>query len=566
MNFICFDTEDDSKELLEAGQSGFDKKVTQIAAITGEGKKYYNQGNVKDFLRWLKQQPEKYLYAHNLQYDLGNLFASKLDDLDVTMVGGRLIKAVWGNKIFVDSFNIWPMSAKKLGSAFGLNKLETSSMATDKEYVFRDVAIIHKAMLFAWQFVDGLGLNNLPPTLGGLCVKLWRHLGGVNTHDSHELSRDALYGGRVELFAICDDITWNNNPPAHIYQCFHGLANVGDLNLLRPIGSEPVAYTDINSLYPAMMTKEFPGAMEYWTKKRLPKFGIVKCKVYQPKTQLPILPYRNNEGRILYPCGTFKGTWTVAEIKEFKRLGGNVLKTYAIIGTDEGVTPYKEFVLKLYALRLETTNDAESLFYKLLMNNLFGRLGTSGEIGRSVWQTDENKFKGIPYGDKVLVKYKMPLSDETNWSHAAYITAYGRLELHKYLTIVGADRLIYCDTDSVVFNRLDGVIPFEISKDLGKMKLEGFEDVAFCFAPKMYKIGNTYKAKGVPAVKAKNFIETGNASFDLPFKMREAMRFYDRGNAKRLSVWRNVSKIKRTDYDRKKLLGNKFSPCFLNDV
>ena len=40
MNFICFDTEDNSKELGEAiaagkkGVSMFDKKVTQIAAMT----------------------------------------------------------------------------------------------------------------------------------------------------------------------------------------------------------------------------------------------------------------------------------------------------------------------------------------------------------------------------------------------------------------------------------------------------------------------------------------------------------------------------------------------------
>ena len=78
MNFICFDTEDNSKELLQSGGSGFDKVVTQIAAITAEGKRYHNRGDVAKFLEWLQRQPEKYIYAHNLQYDIGNLFSDKL--------------------------------------------------------------------------------------------------------------------------------------------------------------------------------------------------------------------------------------------------------------------------------------------------------------------------------------------------------------------------------------------------------------------------------------------------------------------------------------------------------
>lgn len=621
MNFLCFDTEDNSKELLLLGKSGFDKSVTQCAVICDDSNRYYcgtpyfknwdkeykgwkfkdalkgykeltlfrnsvphtiwvrfqfwcddlfawqnkySKKVVKQFKERLQKFKCKYFYAHNLQYDLGNLFSDKLDDLDVTMVGARLIKAVWGNKIFVDSYNIWPMSVKKLGTAFGLQKLETESMATDKEYVYRDVEIINKAMLFAWQFADGLGLKNLPPTLGGLCVKVWKHLGGVNNHDSHEMSRAALFGGRVELFSVCDDRTWELNKPEHIYAYFHGKANISDLKL--PTINHDVIYTDINSLYPAMMLKEYPGELETWEEKRMPKFGIAECTVFQPKTDIPILPYRGKDGRILYPTGTFRGIWTTVELEAFKRNGGRIIKRHKCIGTDESSKPYEQFVLKLYDLRMECGNEAEKLFYKLIMNNLFGRLGTGGEIGRSVWQTDENKYKGIPYGEKVLVNYKMPLSDETNWCHAAYVTAYGRLELWKYLKLIGVTRLIYCDTDSCVFNSPGGKLPFKVGKELGQMKLEGKESIAFAFAPKMYRLGKYYKAKGVPVGKAQAFIEHGKAQFDLPFKMREAMRFFDRKNSKRLSVWRRIEKVKATDYDRKKLIGNKFYPCNINEA
>lgn len=559
-NFLVFDTEDDSKELMQAGKSGFDKRVTQIAAITAEGKRYYNKGDIAAFKTWLIRQPEKFIYSLNIQYDLGNLFADELDKLDVVMVGGRTIRATWGKKVFVDVFNIWPMSVKKLGEAFGLKKLETDDMANDKEYVYRDCEIIRQAMLFAWRFVSGMGLSYLPATLGGLCVKLWKHWGGENVHDTSELSREALFGGRVELFRQ------------------HDL-------------SGEIAWTDINSLYPFVMQNKFPGVLEACGT-QLKDYGIATVTISQPETEIVTLPFRNASGRILYPWGKFKGTWTIAEINEAVANGATIDKVWEVMGTNDYIIPYSTFVNRNYNLRLESTSEAERLFYKLLMNNLYGRLGTSGVIGRSVWQNERNKFDGVPYGDKVLVNYSMPLSEETNWAHAAYVTAYGRIETGRYARKIGARAMIYMDTDSTIFDcpglsRGREAIPFATGSKLGEMKIEqrcgicqekyvgetckthnGFPvdhwQACETFAPKLYQVDNIWKAKGVPVKHAQKFIKTGHAEFDLPFKMREAIRFYDRQNSRKLSVWRNVSKFKRTPYDRKKLVDGQFFPCRVN--
>lgn len=528
MRFICFDTEDNSRDLLESGKSGFDKSVTQIAALSDCGRVYYSRGKVKEFLNWLRRQPEKYIYAHNLQYDLGNLFGDKLDCLDMVLVGGRLIRAKWENKIFVDSFNIWPMSLKRLGTAFDLNKLETDSMSDDKSYVFRDVEILIKAMAFAWDFCEPLGINHLPPTLGGLCVKVWKAFGGINCHDSNELSRKAYYGGRVELFK-------------------------------RRNETERVCYTDINSLYPFCMVNPFPDAMEDFGQ-TIPKYGIVSCRVTVPQMEIPPLPFRNEAGRILFPVGTFSGVWTTPELTAAIKRGVKIKKVFECIGSNESINPYQTFVEKIYGARLAATNEAEKLFFKLLLNNLYGRLGSSGVIGRTVWQDEKNKFDGVPYGEKILVEYQMPLSEETNWCHAAFVTAYGRVLLLDYMDNIGAENLIYCDTDSTIFD-CPGEIPFAVGKDLGQMKLESWETRCETFAPKMYISGKNYKAKGVPQRLAKQFIETGKAEFDLPFKVREAIRFFDRNNARKLSVWRKVVKENKQTYDRKNLIGNRYFPC-----
>lgn len=535
--FLCFDTEDDSKELMERvhagepGVSGFDKKVTQIAAITAEGKKYYCKGNVKDFKRWLGQQPETFIYSLNIKYDLGALFADHLDELDQTLVGGRVIKAVWGKKTFVDVFNIWPMSVKKLGKAFGLEKLETVDMAGDKEYVFRDVEIIRRAMLFAWGFCEHLGLEHLPATLGGLCVAVWKQWDGANCHDSTVLSRAALFGGRVELFK-----TGNQ--------------------------SSRICYTDINSLYPSVMRGMFPGPLEaFGRRRRLPKFGIATVSVKVPECELAPLPFRRDDGMILYPWGSFTGTWTIPEIDNAVAMGAKVLKVKEVYGTNQGMQPYKEFVDRLYAARLRSGSKAESEFFKLLMNNLYGRLGTMGRIGRTVWQNERNCTMGVPFGERVLVTYQMPLSEETNWSHAAYVTAYGRLELLNRMRDIGAQNLIYSDTDSTIFDCPSKCPPFEIGNALGQMKLVGWERHCRTYAPKMYHIGKTWKAKGVPVRLAREFITKGHVEYDLPFNMREAIAFFDRGNVKKLAVWHTVTKEKRTAYDRKRLHKGRYFPC-----
>jgi hypothetical protein len=535
--FLCFDTEDDSKECMApgSGKTGFDKKVTQIASITAAGKRYYCPGNVKDFKRWLSQQPEQYIYSLNIKYDLGALFGDSLDELDQTLVGGRVIKAVWGKKTFVDVFNIWPMSVAKIGKAFGLEKLETESMATDKEYVFRDVEIIRRAMLFAWQFARDLGLEKLPATLGGLCVAVWQEWDGANCHDSTDLCREALFGGRVELFKT-------TNETRHI------------------------CWTDINSLYPSVMRGMFPGPLELWKKKRLPKFGVATVTIRVPKMDLCPLPFRRDDGMILYPWGKFMGTWTIAEIKNAVALGAKIVKRHECYGTDQGLCSYKDFVDRLYLARQRGKSDAENLFYKLLMNNLYGRLGTMGKIGRTVWQTPKNRNQGVPFGERVLVTYQMPLSEETNWSHAAYVTAYGRIELLRHMRLIGAKAMIYCDTDSCIFDCPSRLIPFETGGALGQMKLVAWEKHCATYAPKMYNIGKVWKAKGVPVRLAKEFIQNGAVEYDMPFNMREAIAFFDRGNIKKLAVWRTVRKEKRTAYTRKKLFKSRYFPCKISAV
>jgi hypothetical protein len=62
----------------------------------------------------------------------------------------------------------------------------------------------------------------------------------------------------------------------------------------------------------------------------------------------------------------------------------------------------------------------------------------------------------------------MPVSTphNTNSVIASYVTAHTRLELYKYLEMLG-DRALYCDTDSVIYTQKPGEIEPLLTEYMG---------------------------------------------------------------------------------------------------
>ena len=244
-NLCAFDTEDDSKRFSDARQdhAGYEKVCTQIAAIdarTGErfhyrptttrkrarGRYTETVWDVQPFLDWLEARGPIRCFAHNLAYDIGNIWRDRLDELDITMVGNRLVRARWKNVTLLDSSNVWPMPLAKVGKSIGLEKMEMD--VESEEYVFRDVEIVIEAMALAERICIQYGAD-MKSTLGSISISIWQAgvIGGVNWQSTMEDIRNAYYGGRVELFRT------------------HAKG-------------DNIYYTDINSLYPAMMLNKFP--------------------------------------------------------------------------------------------------------------------------------------------------------------------------------------------------------------------------------------------------------------------------------------------------------------------
>lgn len=601
--FCAFDTEDDSERFQEGGHdhAGYEKVCTQIAAIdfrTGErfhcrpltnrhrkrGRWRETVWDVDPFLDWLQDRgPGTRLYAHNLAYDIGNIWRDRLDDLDVTMVGNRLVRAKWRNITLLDSSNVWPMALAKVGESVGIRKLKMD--VHSPEYVFRDVEITGKAMQVAEEIASRYGCD-MKSTLGSLSVGIWNGpvIGGWNWQCSSPEIREAYYGGRVELFAT------------------HAKSS----------RTEGVYYTDINSLYPSTMLNKFPEAADLWfdekglddaerllcSRKEL--YGVCHVDLEIP-TDLLICPLpvkREGSGEVCFPNGPVSGWWTVHEIRHALRVGAKLRKLHTCYGSRTGVAYYRDFVETFYRLRQEELNKPEgerdegrTLFYKLLMNNLYGQLGMRGSVTRSVHLTDDMVEEGedgemvlttpgVPFGSKLLTDVEIPLPDHVNYLHAAYVTSYGRLALMRYMEKVGPERLVYCDTDSVFFSwPKRRKMPFPLTTNLGEMKLEDTLEYVETRSPKMYRYvksdgSRKTKAKGVPKRMQDTFYDEGSASFWQPWRLKESIACMDRipdeddEEVKILGVWRQVMKRVVSAYDKKRLAsdGLRYVPKTMMDI
>lgn len=600
MKFVAADTEDNSEWLARTKRDLFDKKITQICALTHglSGERFYNTGDAKEFLIWLAQLADKdteplRCYFHNLQYDLGNLFGESLDELDIKLVKGRFISARWKNILFLDSFNIWSMALKKLGKAIGLEKLKFS--AKSKKYVTRDTEIVLLSIKKAHEFARSYGVHALPSTLGGLGVAIWKELGGTNIQIPDKRARTAYIGARTELFArgfVTYDFVSKKD------KRFFKKVISDEMQLEK---GDEIIYSDINSLYPYCMTLLYPDdyydishrCEERWrgVLKQSPLWGVAEVTIEVPEMPITPLPVRAEDGSIYFPFGELTGYWTIAEIDSAVKAGAHVTKISWAMGSETASACYKVFVYDVYDKRKAETDPGKSLFYKLLMNTLYGQLGMDGIISRSLIL---NKFiardkkgkpllspdgkiyltkEGVPYGTKLLCDIEMPLPEHVNYVHVAHVTSYGRLTLLDFIRKIDHKDLIYCDTDSLIFVKRKGKpLPFQFSNELGEMKLVKRLKAVFSFGQKLYAVcdeeGNIeWKAKGIPVKKAKKFITTGKAQFVIPYKLREsiacfddAMEELDKKTLARLSIWHSVLKKRQKEYWKKEIVGNYYWP------
>lgn len=524
LRIIALDTEDDSNGTVKSYAFCWHGKYGQI-------ERFFTKDN-KEAREWLRSQPRSLIIAHNLEYDLVNLYRDvgfyEIEEMSYT---ARLVSAKIKNRghRFIDSFNFFPSSLAKMGDIIGLEKLPFDP--DSQEYAERDPEIVLKSMdKFRSKLLKEFDID-LTNTIGSLAMKIFleRYLKTEYKPFNDPIALDAFYGGRCEVFyrgAVEGDI-WE---------------------------------ADINSEYPSVMCYEFPDTNTIRKVNSLNyRFGVAECTVVVPKlVNVPVLPLKM-DGKLCFPVGEFRGSWTFAEIKAAKNRGYRIKKIHNAFGTNDGCRPFKAYMEELYALRLASEDELERTYYKLLMNNLYGRLIqhnsrcilTHGPMDLFQEEALQAILKSV-YGDIHI--YEIPLLEpphSANYLWGAYVTSYGRLLLLDQLEAVDKTEgctLLYSDTDSVMGLGVKPQLDYD-EKRLGALKCEKWDSGKFVM-PKGYyltrKGKNKVTCKGIPQpydIKEKGlemtlenprmaFLELGRASFQKPIKLRQSLP-----QKKKANVW-----------------------------
>src|SRR5690606_9870945 len=144
-----------------------------------------------------------------------------------------------------------------------------------------------------------------------------------------------------------------------------------------------IAYTDINSLYPFVMTQKYPTSDDLWCglkngdefvqrlKSNKGLHGVVRGEFFVPEGDLMPLPVETSVG-INYPLGDSAGCYTYAEIRSAIRHHGlQVRRVFDAYGSLTAADYYGDFVRHFYEQRKVEEDEGRKLMLKLLMNNLY---------------------------------------------------------------------------------------------------------------------------------------------------------------------------------------------------
>ncbi|KAK7588176.1 hypothetical protein V9T40_005421 [Parthenolecanium corni] len=309
--------------------------------------------------------------------------------------------------------------------------------------------------------------------------------------------RDALYGGRTEVFKL--------------------KANSDQIE-------ELIRYIDVCSLYPSVMYYDFyPFAHpkkiinpETYDKNW---YGLIKCEIVAPRDlYIPVLPVRvlmEKAEKLLFPlcvkCAEtkseicrhsdaerpFMGTWTTVEVNRAIEMGYRVVQTYEVWDFKKSNKLWKGYITDFMKIKLETSphsynsneeyvkdiyekmgiqldirnienNPGKRAMAKLCLNSLWGKFGQRNNLPVTEFVTNAHRFYEILLDDKlqdinvfyvsdemVQVNYRMretyALNNfSTNIFVAIYTTANARLRLYDQLSRLDKN-VLYCDTDSIVY-------------------------------------------------------------------------------------------------------------------
>ena len=466
-----------------------------------------------NFIEWLdgklKSKSHAYLIAHNVVYD-----ATILDLFrELPLVGFSLVSIYSKGQVCIirwkrgstkltmlDNGNIFSGTLERWGRIFNIPKIEIDfNTCTGEElqiYCKRDVEIMVKSWQTWMKFIHENDCGGFRETVGSTAFNTWRHAHlktEVYVHKTEnvlKLEREAYHGGRVEAFH--QGTLWTD----HYY------------------------YLDVNSMYPFVMRNQpYPTGLQGYSKslglKRLITYlnryaVIARCIVNVDK---PAFISKVN-GFAAYPLGRFETVLTTNEI--ILALQNGWIETLVEFSWYKQEKLFDSYIDKFYSLKKQYRDENNSGFEaicKLFMNTLYGKFGQTGLEQITIGQANHDEIWNLSVvnaqsgkrshqtalGGSIFETFSSGESYHSIPSIAAHVTANARLYLYSLIEKAGHNNVYYCDTDSLIVNRM-GYYNLESEIDentLGKLKIETHSPWLIVNAPKDYEMSERKKIKGI---------------------------------------------------------------------
>lgn len=268
-------------------------------------------------------------------------------------------------------------------------------------------------------------------------------------------------------------------------------------------------YYDINSSFPFAMTEPAPGnflGLSASISDHESALYVADVEVEVPDTYLPPLPMRS-EGSVFFPTGRWRSRFNETDVRLLESRGGKIRKVHEVMYF-EPFDDLGQYAVTLYNLRKNGQTEFEKIVYKLLLNSLYGKFAENPlkqsmvvnplntdcphkpRHPRKADNPREPTCMTMLYPGVWLVENEVEVAHE-HVPISARITAIARKNLFEYMD--SCDETYYCDTDGFATDKPD----LPTSKELGGLKLEKtFEDAEFV-SPKVYRIDDKVKAKGM---------------------------------------------------------------------
>jgi len=453
----------------------------------GYGSGFYIEfTSTDDFVDYVAKR-DIILYAHNGgKFDWHFISHRFVAGSDLLIINGRLSRFQIGRCEFRDSFNLMPVSLDQ----YQKEKIDYTKM----HYLYREQHMpeirtyLKSDCVNLWNMVQGFDETyGRHITQASAAMSFWQYRlnNKIPRSDAefYDIIKPFYYGGRVQCFEYGD--------------------------LAAPEGKN-FQSIDINSAYPFAMLSEHPYSIDYVRKDGKPRKNIknwgpmlftVEC------IARGCFPYRGTNKNLYFPADDVNRRYFVTGWEVMTALETETVEDLVILehyDFDE-TQNFSEYVNHFWQARqdFKAAGDKGGEFYcKIFLNSLYGKFGMDirkhknytlkprGEIPQLIASLKDGETIQ-DFKEWAILAEQAALGKKRfyNLATAASITGYVRAMLWR--AICGAERPLYCDTDSITAHGFGKNV--RLSKELGAWEVEAVYDRAVICGKKLYamhKVGD----------------------------------------------------------------------------